>query len=275
MDKVQNKEWSGERLETYVFTDTTVEHLHRYSIAVELATGKNVLDIACGEGYGTNLLAETSKHVTGFDLDAQTIAKASSKYNKLNSTFICGNAENLPFEDNIFDLIVSYETIEHLENYKTAFSEIKRVLKPDGLLIISTPNKLNFSDKRSHKNPFHTKEFYEAEFISLIKTKFINYKLLHQQMTYSSFIYSSDTSKTQFYTGSFESIKPYTPESIFLIVFASDIAIPTISNSLFNGENISDRALSEKENSIKNSISYKIGHAILYPFKLIRSRMKK
>lgn len=275
MGKIQNKEWSGERLETFVFTDTTVEHLHRYSLALEFASGKKVLDLACGEGYGTNLIADKCEHITGVDLDNSTITKASEKYTKPNITFTIGNAEKLPFENNIFDLIVSYETIEHVANYKQVVSEIKRVLKSDGLLIISTPNKLNFSDKNNHKNAFHIKEFYELEFIALLQTQFTNCKLLHQEMTYSSFIYSSDNCNTKLYTGSFEEIKTYKPQSVFLIAFASNISLPEISNSLFNGENISDKALFNKEKSVKNSISYRIGHIVLYPFKLIRNFLKK
>lgn len=275
MGKIHNKDWSGERLETYIFTDTTVEHLHRYSIALEFASGKNVLDIACGEGYGTNLLAQRSKHVTGVDINSQTIAAASKKYKKNNSTFICNNIEKLSFENNIFDLVVSFETIEHVENYNHAISEIKRVLKPDGLLIISTPNKLNFSDKNNYKNYFHTKEFYENEFMDLLQTQFTYCKLLHQEMTYSSFIYSSDNCNTKLYTGSFEEIKAYKPQSVFFIAFASDITFSDIPNSLFNGENISDKALSNKEKSIKNSISYRIGHMVLYPLKIIRNFLKK
>lgn len=69
------KDWTGERLETFVFNETTIEHLHRYAIAMEFCSGKTVLDIACGEGYGSNLLSAKATHVTGMDADAITIEK--------------------------------------------------------------------------------------------------------------------------------------------------------------------------------------------------------
>lgn len=272
---MQKKDWTGERLETHIFSDTTVEHLHRYSIALEFIDGKKVLDIACGEGYGTNLLAQKANHITGIDLDSPIIKKAITKYKQPNISFICGNGENLPFENEAFDVVVSFETIEHIANYKIFLSEIRRVLTQNGLLIISTPNKLNFSDVPNHINPFHVKEFYQEEFIDLLKTEFTNYDLLHQEMSYSSFIFSSNKSNLNLYCGDFDKISTYKPKSIFFVAFASNITLPIINNSLFVGDNILDKAVTEKERNIKNSISYKIGHILLFPLKAIRNLLKK
>ncbi|MBL7749096.1 MAG: class I SAM-dependent methyltransferase, partial [Chitinophagaceae bacterium] len=162
-----NANWTGERLETFVFNESTIEHLHRYAIACGLAAGKTVLDIACGEGYGSYLLAAKAASVTGMDIDNTTIKKATQKYPKENLRFTQATAEKIPAADAQFDMVVSFETLEHLEDHDTMIKEIKRVLKPGGLLVISTPDKKNYSDKRNYKNPFHLKELYRNEFEAL------------------------------------------------------------------------------------------------------------
>ena len=135
------KDWTGERLETFVFNETTIEHLHRYAIAMEFCSGKTVLDIACGEGYGSNLLSAKATHVTGMDADAITIEKATAKYKRDNLYFVQSKAEKIAAADTEFDIVVSLETLEHLSDHTAMMKEIKRVMKPGGLLIISTPDK--------------------------------------------------------------------------------------------------------------------------------------
>ena len=83
-------EWTGERMETFVLNELTIEHLHRYALAFEFADGKKVLDIACGEGYGSNLLATKASHVSGMDIDKATIEKAKAKYDKDIAVFLWG-----------------------------------------------------------------------------------------------------------------------------------------------------------------------------------------
>src|SRR6185436_20367656 len=102
---------------------------------------KIVLDIACGEGYGVNLLSHNSKFVFGVDIDSQVISHASTKYKQSNVKFIPGSATQIPLPDFSVDVVTSFETLEHLEDHTTMMSEIKRVLKLNGILIISTPDK--------------------------------------------------------------------------------------------------------------------------------------
>ena len=109
----KKKSWTGERLETFVLNDSTIEHLHRYAIAKELVQGKRVLDIACGEGYGSNLLAASADFVNGVDIDQVVIAHAAEKYKKENLSFSQGSVEKIPFDANTFDMVVSFETLEH------------------------------------------------------------------------------------------------------------------------------------------------------------------
>ena len=268
--------WTGERLETSVFNETAIEHLHRYALAMELVAGKKVLDIACGEGYGTSLLATKAAHVTGMDADNSTIEKAIAKYKRENIRFVVAKAEKITAADNEFDLVVSFETLEHLEDQETMIKEIKRVLKPGGLLIISTPDKKNYSDKRQHVNPFHIKELYGGEFEALLLSAFGNVQVLQQQMTFSSLITTGAATGLDTYTGDFNTIeKNNTPEPLYQIALASDAELPVLPVSLFNGNSIVEQALKERETMVTGTITYKLGHFLLYPFKLIRNLFKK
>src|SRR6476620_744587 len=130
--------WTGERLETLVLNEATIEHLHRYAIASEYVKDKIVLDIACGEGYGAALLGQKAKSVKGVDIDNATILRARLKYKMANLQFLTGKAEAVPVEDSHFDVVTCFETLEHSANHQQIISEFKRVLKPGGLLILST-----------------------------------------------------------------------------------------------------------------------------------------
>lgn len=141
------------------------EHYNRYKFAENFVSDKNILDIACGEGEGACLLSKSAKSVTGVDIrnDAINFAKKHCHYG--NVDFKVGDATNLSIEDNFFDGVVSFETIEHLnKNDQHRFlSELKRVVMPNGFLIISTPDKrswrkigLSWSD---HLHELNYKEF--------------------------------------------------------------------------------------------------------------------
>jgi ubiquinone/menaquinone biosynthesis C-methylase UbiE len=269
-------QWTGERLETFVQNEATTEHLHRYAMAMELAGGKNVLDIACGEGYGTNLLAGKAAQVTGMDIDTLTIKKAAEKYQQENIQFTEANAEKIPAADNTFDLVISFETLEHVTEQQLMIQEIKRVLKKDGILLLSTPDKKNYSDATGYKNPFHKKELYRNEFESLLQASFRQVKIFGQQITHSSFISVGDTKGFSHYTGNFDTLEKDKPgEPLYFIALASDSELPLLYSSLFTGHSIMEQALMEREKMVTNTISYKLGHFLLYPFKRIRTFLKK
>lgn len=181
---MNEQQFTGER---YIPADCTdaeirIEHTQRYIFAIEWVNGKIVLDAACGEGYGSNILSGYAKTVIGLDLDDNTIKNAEEKYASDNLSFIQGSIENLPFENNMFDVVVSFETVEHVDDeiQKKFLTEIKRVLKPDGLLIMSTPNKKIYTDLVSGENLFHKKEFYYQEYKDYIKREFL-YSLFYEQ----------------------------------------------------------------------------------------------
>ena len=173
MLKSDEFEWTGERLTTGKSNEIVIHHLHRYAIALDLVKDKVVLDIASGEGYGSSLLANEAKKVIGVDIEAKVIEFAKAKYKKANLAFKIGRADQMPVDDNSIDVVVSFETIEHHDKHEEMFLEIKRVLKPDGVLIMSSPDKLNYRDIPKFYNPFHIKELYREEFKQLVEKYFI------------------------------------------------------------------------------------------------------
>ena len=150
--------WTGERYLPEITGDIELEHLHRYAIARDLAYGKDVLDIACGEGYGSELLATVARKVTGVDISEETIAHAARKYVRPNIAFAVGSCACIPLADASVDLVVSFETIEHHDRHLEMMQEIRRVLRPAGVLIISSPDKHEYSDVPDYKNEYHVKD---------------------------------------------------------------------------------------------------------------------
>ncbi|MEI7740987.1 MAG: class I SAM-dependent methyltransferase [bacterium] len=183
-------QFTGERFLPEISGEIKYEHWHRYLLANELIKGEKVLDLACGEGYGSSLLAESAGEVTGIDIDTETIAHAKNTYSQTrkNLNFIKGSAEKIPVESGSFDAVVSFETIEHVNSPETMITEVRRVLKPNGIFIVSTPNKFVYSD-HSEKNPFHLHELYLEEFYRALKNKFKSVEILGQRLSTASFIY--------------------------------------------------------------------------------------
>ena len=165
------------------------EHLVRYIFACQFVKGKKVLDAACGTGYGSALMARKgAEHVTGLDKSQKAIAYSAKHYSLSNSHFIKSDALIMPFDDNQFDLVVSYETIEHLENHDQFLKEIKRILNPDGFCIISTPNPKSDYEQ----NPFHLKELNKQEFMHLLRKYFKHVKISSQANLINNMIFSEN-----------------------------------------------------------------------------------
>ena len=183
MDR-EDRLFTGERFVPGIDdTELTMEHYQRYYCALPLVRGKKVLDAACGEGYGTAVLARAAAHVTGIDISPDAIARAKGSYSQEGRVrFIEGSIAELPLEDYSIDVVVSFETIEHVpEDIQHKFlDEIARVLKKDGFLIMSTPNKEVYSDRPGYRNEFHVKEFYKEEFLGFLKGRFSRVSLFHQ-----------------------------------------------------------------------------------------------
>jgi SAM-dependent methyltransferase len=161
-------------------------------MAGELAAGKRVLDAACGEGYGSAHLAHTAKSVIGIDVSEQAINHANERYQADNLEFKCADVCNLPFENNEFECIVSFETLEHLENQSGLLNEFRRVLDPGGFLLISSPDKAVYTDRYRYENEFHVRELYRDELEALLAGPFPAFRLLRQKLVFHSAIWSEE-----------------------------------------------------------------------------------
>jgi SAM-dependent methyltransferase/glycosyltransferase involved in cell wall biosynthesis len=228
--------FDGERFVPYSSTDGELEHLHRYLLACKLVSGKSVLDIASGEGYGSKMLADYASSVAGVDISEEAISHAQSTYSANNLTFKVGSCTDIPFERHRFDVVVSFETIEHHAQHEKMLLEIGRVLKPNGLLVISSPDKEFYSDKRNYKNEFHVKELYRAEFLNLLALHFPNVEIFSQRILYGSAIFSEKLSApalTMSATSGIERSRNGVSEPLYLLALASSADIPTLPNSVF------------------------------------------
>jgi len=167
--------FTGERFVPGIEGEIVYEHVHRYAFARRHAAGRRVLDVACGEGYGSAILAGVAREVVGVDIDAATVAHARAAYASVgNLSFAEGSAAKLPIPDASVDLVVSFETIEHLEavDQPRMLAEFARVLVDDGVLVLSAPNRPEYSESRGYVNPFHRHEHDRAELGRLLDAHF-------------------------------------------------------------------------------------------------------
>ena len=154
------------------------EHEERYVFAGQYVTGKKVLDIACGTGAGTSFLRKAgAQSVWGFDIDPAAIEFAKARYR--NCEFAECEATALCLPDSSMDVVVSFETLEHLRDQERFLWECQRVLRPGGLLLCSTPN-LGIS-RWSASNHFHVREFHPMEFRDLLASVFSSVELFGQR----------------------------------------------------------------------------------------------
>jgi len=188
-------EFTGERfVPGDINIGITLEHWHRYFLAREYCSNKAILDIACGEGYGSAVLAGSACHAYGVDIDIEAIDQAKKKYVADNLEFLHGSIETIPLNDSCVDVVVSFETIEHVgaDVQEMFLNEVLRVLKPDGLLIISTPDRYYYSDIKKADNEYHVKEFYHDQFHRFLSGSFRSVNYGYQNKVFASYIFSGN-----------------------------------------------------------------------------------
>ena len=230
-------DFSGERLTAAISGQVEIEHYHRYFLAREFCRGKDVLDVAAGEGYGTALLAQVARSAVGVEIDAAAVDAARAEFSRPNLRFEQGDARSLPLSDASIDVAVSFETLEHLAEQDVFLSELHRVLRPEGLLIISTPDRDAYSPLGMPPNPFHVLELTTAEFDALLRRHFRHTALASQRAIIGSVILGQGPDRpVRTYERRSEDViegsdqfsrAPYT------IALASDAPLPPLPNSVY------------------------------------------
>jgi len=156
-----------------------LRHLFAYELAKDkISKNSIVLELGCGEGYGTNLLSQNVGKIVGLDIERSVILGASEKYKSRNCIFQLYDGVRIPYQDSTFDAVISFQVIEHVQDDISYVSEIYRVLKRNGLLMLTTPNKTyRLRPGQNPWNRFHIREYYSHELENILKTKFSDVKL--------------------------------------------------------------------------------------------------
>jgi ubiquinone/menaquinone biosynthesis C-methylase UbiE len=225
----QDLEFTGERFVPGTAGEIWHEHWHRYHFAAPLVAGLDVLDVACGEGYGSALLASSAAKVIGADIAPTAVEHARERYARVaNLEFRQADCAALPFAAASFDAVVTFETIEHIEAQEAFLDEIRRVLRPDGLLILSCPNKAEYSDRRGFTNEFHVRELYRPELERLVTSRFVHALWYGQRQSFYSVVWpEKGESKGEIFEVSetaANSVSPGHARPLYFIVIASGSA---------------------------------------------------
>lgn len=254
-----------------------LEHYNRYYFVINQINlyGKVVLDLASGEGYGSNLLAQYSKFVYGIDIDNEAIEHSRRKYNRQNLMFKQGSVTSIPLDTCTVDIVVSFETIEHHDKHEEMIFEIKRVMKIDGIFIISSPDKLYFSDIPKIKNEFHVKELYFNEFRNLISGHFKKSIFYNQKVFVGSIISLNEDVK--------EYKKPIVVEKdgnahefspVYNLAIGTDNVDfnPNYQIVMYKEADYltSDVDLELAKQTVRGTKAYKLGRFLISPFRIIK-----
>lgn len=242
MTNIAKLEDTGERMVPEYNKGTLIyaEHITRYQAVLPHVKDKVVLDIASGSGYGTALLASSAKHVFGVDVDEPAVEYAKQQYAAKNITYKIGNGEKIPLDDNSVEVVVTFETIEHVKNYKKFLKEVKRVLKPDGLAIISTPNELEFAEG----NHFHLHEFKYDELHKLLKAEFKQVDPYYQATWKAVALGGSDAFLEEgIISASIQNLAPIKPDQYlyFFMICSNEKTSSNIETVVALGDHFSER----------------------------------
>ena len=186
--------FTGERLTSAITGQVAIEHYHRYLFARAYCQDRDVVDVASGEGYGSAQLAQVARSVIGIEYAAETAIRARANFDRPNLHFVNGDARCLPVGDNAADVVTSFETIEHFAGQESFVTEVRRVLRPDGVFIVSTPDRDNYTPTGGPTNPHHVRELSRREFGELLGRHFAHVALLYQRPMMGSALVADDTS---------------------------------------------------------------------------------
>lgn len=230
--------FTGERLTSALTGETSIEHWHRYLLAREIARNRDVLDVACGEGYGSALMAQTARSVVGVDVSDEAVTHAAAAYGGERLTYLSGDARRIPLADASVDLVVSFETLEHFVEHDLFLAEVKRVLRPGGALLVSTPERDTYSPADQPPNPFHARELTTGEFTALLSTHFAHVTRQMQRVLLGSALVGIDGPASDMLCferrggGHFET-SPGLPRGRYVVALASDEPAWRLPSSLY------------------------------------------
>jgi 2-polyprenyl-3-methyl-5-hydroxy-6-metoxy-1,4-benzoquinol methylase len=188
-------DFTGERLIPKINKNMACyyEHICRYLFACQFSSNKKILDAASGTGYGCYLLKKygLASSVLGVDISPETIAYSKSNYKLPDVSYkVFDLSKDFNFSSSNFNLITSFETLEHLSDHQHLLQSFKKLLIKNGLLIISTPN----TDNYPQDNIFHKKELNQNQFFSLLNKHFKNVQIFNQKYFLSQEIYTDASS---------------------------------------------------------------------------------
>lgn len=271
-------ELTGERYHPRMKGIIELEHLSRYYFVVNQfdLRDKIVVDLASGEGYGSEILSRFAEKVYGFDISAEAIEHANKQYKKNNLNFAIADACNIPLEDKSIDIFVSFETIEHHDRHQEMLSEIKRVIKPDGVLIISSPDKKNYTDNTGYVNQYHVKELYYDEFKELLYENFkYNYFFLQNNFSGSMIIADFEEKKNcNSKIISSDELIPTPFKPLYNLAISSDnseINIQLKNMAFGNFSVLTQEDIIQAQYEMQRTAEYKLGRKILKRIKFLRN----
>jgi GT2 family glycosyltransferase/SAM-dependent methyltransferase/glycosyltransferase involved in cell wall biosynthesis len=232
-------DWTGERCVPWAPNVQVVyEHYHRYLWARELVTGRKVLDLGSGEGFGSALLRDVAREVVGIDVDERTVEHSQLNYAGPGLEFRVASATDLSdFPDDSFEAVVAFEVIEHIRDQEAVLSEVARVLAPGGVVIMSTPDRHEYSEATGQENPFHERELSQDEFRILLGRHFRALEMFAQRTTTGSRIDAlSPGAKGEHLAVQIERAGDEwrvagPPAPLYVIAVASDAVLPELPSS--------------------------------------------
>lgn len=204
---------------------TALEHLHRYHFVLALVKGMSVVDLGCGIGYGSALLAGKARSVIGIDISEESIKHARERYPANNLEFRVASAFATDLPAGSADVVVCFELIEHIMEQEALLDEIRRILKPAGILVMSTPNIGEYHVRRTDHNPFHCKELTRGELRGFLDSRFAHVHLFGQFEASGTTLVPEDHAEASAQTLVFEGFQPLQgslqTEPIYYLAMAS------------------------------------------------------
>lgn len=216
-----------------------VEHAHRYMWAAPLVAGMDVVDLGSGSGYAANLLAGTKSYV-GYDIARDAVAFAQRKFGAPTVSFEVADVADTQRAESSTDVVICFEVLEHVENPGDVVREAKRILRPGGIFVSSTPDKSVYNRSRTEPNPFHVAEMERCEYEHLLSTYFSHTRLLGQAVATASWLLEESHEATGASSGMTltDADLPgvgIRPEPVYWLGIASDAHLPQLSEGAMLG----------------------------------------